>query len=77
MTTEEFVQDRIVSVRFQVWKMLNDGYTTDQIEEWLTVNVENWKIKMREIISALVQSRVEELDAKGKVEKALGVLSGE
>ena len=75
MTTEEFVQDRVVSVRFQVWKMLNAGYTTDQIEERLTVNVENGKIKMREIISALVQSRVEELDAKGKVEKALGVLS--
>lgn len=75
MTTEEFVQDRVVSVRFQVWKMLNAGYTTDQIEERLTVNVESWKIKMREIISALVQSRVEELDAKGKVEKALGVLS--
>ena len=77
MTTEEYVQDRVVSVRFQVWKMLNDGRTTEQIEEWLTVNVENWKIKMREIISALVQSRVEELDAKGKLEKALGVLSGE
>lgn len=75
MTTEEFVQDRVVSVRFQVWKMLNAGYTTDQIEERLTVNVENGKIKMREIISALVQSRVEELDAKGKVEKALEVLS--
>lgn len=70
-------QDRIVSVRFQVWKLLNSWHTTEQIEEWLTVNVENWKIKMREIISALVQSRVEELDAKGKVEKALGVLSGE
>ena len=77
MTTEEYVQNRVVSVRFQVWKMLNDGYTTEQIEEWLTVNVEQWKIKTREIISALVQSRVEELDAKGKVEKALGVLSGE
>lgn len=41
MTTEEIVKDRIVSVRFQIWKMLNEGYTTEQIEEWLTVNVEN------------------------------------
>ena len=72
---EQEQEKKIISVRREIWKMLNEWYTSEQIEDRLTIGVEGWEIKMWQIISALVQSRVEELDYKNKIEWVLEMLS--
>lgn len=66
---------KIISIRWELHKLYDDGYTLDQMQDAVRWWLDDGLIDVEEIIKALVSSRFMELSQKEKVEDARKILS--
>lgn len=61
--------EKIISLRYYLFRLYNEGYTQEQMQDLVKWGFEegNWDIE--ELIEALVDSRFEELRTKKKLAK--------
>lgn len=69
------MEKKIISIRWELHKLYNEGYTLDQMQDAVRWWLEDGLIDVEEIIKALVSSRFMELSHKKKVEEARKILS--
>ena len=69
------MEKKIISIRWELHKLYNEGYTLDQMQDAVRGWLEDGLIDVEEVIKALVSSRFMELSHKKKVEEARKILS--
>jgi hypothetical protein len=69
------MEKKIISIRWELHKLYDGGYTLDQMQDAVRWWLEDGLIDVEEIIKALVSSRFMELSQKEKVEDAKKILS--
>ena len=52
---------KIISIRFELFKMFKNGYTQEQMQEFVLQAFDRWEVDLNEIVEALVDSRFNEL----------------
>lgn len=65
---------KIISIRFELFKMFNNGYSQEQMQEFVKQALENESLTLDDIIEALVTSRFEELVLNWKINDIVNVL---
>lgn len=65
---------KIISLRYYLFKMYNDGYTQEQMQDFVKKALNDGNTTLDEIIEALVTSRFEELTLRKRVDGVIGAL---
>ena len=73
-TTKNMERKKIISIRFELFKMFKNWYTQEQMQEFVKWAFDRWEVDLNEIVEALVDSRFEELVLSRKIEKVVDAL---
>ncbi len=65
---------KIISVRFELFKMFKDGYTHEQMQEFVKQAFDRWEVTFDEIVEALVDSRWHELVLCNRIDAVVEAL---
>lgn len=65
---------KIISIRFELFKMFRDGYTHEQMQEFVKQAFDRWEVTLDEIVEALVDSRWYELVLNNRINAVVEAL---
>lgn len=65
---------KIISIRFELFKMFKDGYTHEQMQEFVKQAFDRWEVTLDEIVEALVDSRWYELVLNNRINAVVEAL---
>lgn len=65
---------KIISIRFELFKMFRDGYTQEQMQEFVKQAFDRWEVTLDEIVEALVDSRWYELVLNNRINAVVEAL---
>ena len=65
---------KIISIRFELFKMFNNGHTHEQMQEFVKQAFDRWDVTLDEIVEALVDSRWYELVLNNRINAVVEAL---
>ena len=65
---------KIISIRFELFKMFKNGYTQEQMQEFVKQAFDRWEVDLNEIVEALVDSRWYELVLNNRINAVVEAL---